>query len=217
MGIWDIYCCVCGGPATLFDTSDLDFDPSEHVDTKNLISAITKAKSWITEWVGIDPEERLHALRDYDMYGSFRTSDKKIFESAATFNIAYSRPDVLHGITCHSACHKFLWQRLNYDLSFEDVFELIRKNDQLPRELSGSYMQMSLYQSQLFDWIKLANNKDTWLVCDPNKNARNASRILTIWRPLIKDSAIRRMRSKKGGANQRISRRKRRKSSTKYL
>lgn len=156
---------------------------SAQVDSKALepnycIVALNNAKPWVTKWIGIDSSENVH---------KFQLSGKAVFKLATNFGNENVQPGAAYGIACHTTCRKLLQNRLGYKICFGDVWpKLGGKSAETPCLLPGTYGGIQQYQGQDFDWCRLATGGDVWMVADPNKDLRNAARILKIWRPFVK-------------------------------
>lgn len=187
MGVWEEYCCVCGGPSKIYRLSELAEDMRDPADIKKLQVTLHNAKPWVTKWIGIDSSEKMYKLGAYDMYGGFQLSGKAVFNLATNYENENVQPGAAYGIACHTACKKLLKDKLDYKICYGDVWHRLGgKLAESPSLLPGTYGGIREYQGQDFDWCRLAINGDAWMVADPNKDSRNAARILKIWRPVVK-------------------------------
>ncbi len=164
MGVWEEYCCVCGGPSKTPNLSALAEDIHDARFVKKIQVALNNAKPWVTKWIGIDSSEKVYKLGAYDMYGGFKLSGKAIFNLATNYENENVQPGAAYGIACHTACRKLLQNELGYKICFKDVWHKIGgQSAESPSLLPGTYAGIQQYQGQDFDWCRLAFNGDAWL------------------------------------------------------
>ena len=111
---------------------------------------------------------------------NFNVQKLEWHEDSLPFNVS----DYHYGVVCHQNCYKLLHKFLKYKLKFANVCRLMEDWATVLKPIS-KYGAMKKYIGQVFEWGK-AHNENSWLLKNPLKNVKNRTRILKIWKPLIK-------------------------------
>lgn len=127
MGVWDIFCLVCGGPPS---TGFLWTCPGL---LKAMGKEDTSELEWLSQYVGIPADDVPVEDLAYNDIGAYETPKGGRFHPNPSYNDylddGFLEEGDLHGLTCHKACYLLLHERLGYKLSFEDVWPILEGGD----------------------------------------------------------------------------------------
>ena len=146
MGVYDIFCLVCGGPPS---TPTLDTCPEL---IRALGNAYSQEVAWLEQYVGVPADGALVENLSYDNGGAYELPEggSKLFHA---YHPNYAAGEVfeddLHGLTCHMACYHLLHEKLNYKLQFEDVWPILERNPQPSECLQNDYGGITKYHDQV--------------------------------------------------------------------
>jgi len=186
MGIWDVYCVICGGPTRN------DFKKGTYLSSPKgemtVQKTITKY-NWLDKLVLISSTEEVinTTSGDYNDSGEFELDINYVvaplnWPSGDDFDDTDT--DEREAVLCHKACYNYLKAKLGYTLKFSDICRLLSTSDNFFKNKSG-YGLNKKYFSQFYDYYG-AYNENSWLLEEPTKNKENGDRILDMWKPLAK-------------------------------
>ena len=193
---WEEYCFVCGGPFTT-KTSD---------NRRCIKNVLRSNKSWLERCVGVTLGTGNVAvpIGKYDMDGAWVTKErsssqtwwhrllfgeaKRIFNGYTNFKLDYEN-GATYGVAFHSHCGKLLRRELGHKINFAQTWPLLEKQKRGNALEDEPYGGLGRYHGKSFDMHGcIVQDKNAWMLSDPLKNARNAERILSIWRPRLNET-----------------------------
>lgn len=184
MGVWDEMCLVCGGPPEVPNAKlveEMMQDEGARADLA-AIKAMLQKTAWLNKYIGITPSEKPLKLGAYTGYGSFSVR-KGVFHGATNAKDESSGPC---GLTCHADCYKHLELALGYRLRFAHIWPLLMKQRQAGNYFTKcSYGGISKYWGQSFATGKLLKDGKAWMLQSPLHDAKNAQRVLAVWKPIV--------------------------------
>lgn len=206
MGVWEIFCFICGGP--LFNTGYI-----EEEEDGEYVHVETPYGNWLNDVYVITNKEKLLPMSYSNLERITWLYEKGDIVCAVTPWMWHEKrsykPHNLYGIVCHRSCYKLIDQKLKHKILFANMCRKIDISDGLyyiapkvppkTREYHkiakeyykkvNRYGEMKKYTAgQSFDEEHLLgkNLDDLWLLKDPLTNTKNKNRILKMWRPIIK-------------------------------
>uniref|UniRef100_A0A6C0LJH8 Uncharacterized protein n=1 Tax=viral metagenome TaxID=1070528 RepID=A0A6C0LJH8_9ZZZZ len=176
MGVWDLYCVICGAVCDRGGYTDEDDNDIEHIVFK-------QKYAWLDKIFILLEHNDLVVSGEVNLGNSTLTS--KNYPIVET--IRESTKKIPFGVPCHKACHQLLKKYLKYNLKLSDIDKKLN--------WGGVTMLkwgiMKRYHSQFFDFHRLIDDNNEWLIESPLKNTKNRERILKLWKPIISKSSIR--------------------------
>lgn len=138
MGVYDIFCLVCGGP------------PSTGAPWSNP-DMYSEERAWLGQYVGVPADGALVENLTYNDGGAYELPEcsSRVFHAFPNYEMGNVLKDDLHGLTCHMACYHFLHDKLNYKLQFEDVWPILECNSQPSECLQNDYGGITKYHDQV--------------------------------------------------------------------
>jgi hypothetical protein len=164
MGIWHVFCPVCGGPPERFRDAHQDLLPDDGsprtlARVRSVTRAIRGADPWVGRWVGVDSDERVRRLGEYSGSGAFFLADGRselwLPNGQPAEELAgMMRPGDCLGVACHTRCRTLLRRELGYALRFADVWPLVQSGARRrgPAALDSGYGGIRRYWRQFFDF-----------------------------------------------------------------
>lgn len=200
MGLWEEYCVLCGGPASMEVTVlRASFDDQDY-PWKRASSAL-RGTAWLNNFSGCevyvgDPERRRRAsappraVGKYTWYGAWQKPGESEFQSYTNYRLTEQKGSGRYGVAFHTKCKRLLCKH-GCMPSGDELWA------QLSRQEAGNaltnpkhrYGGLSKYHGQEFDYLECVKDKNAWMLQDPLTHERNARRILGFWDSRVKRRA----------------------------
>ncbi len=173
MGIWDLYCKICGGP---FGAPEGDPDDLEDLEIHPTDPKFQKLFGWLDYGVVIYPDGRYFETKSHVSNEGATTSDGYYVDPESTYKDNYFASP-WKGLAVHIKCLNLsgLFGTNNYNrLYFDTTFNGQGNSDDKP---TGERL-ICEYAGQFFEWSLAIGSEDQWLIEDPEANQKNKSRIV---------------------------------------
>ena len=170
---FESFCVICGGPVEyyMYDYADKSHKWLNDVYIITNNEKKLKINNGKTYYNG----EYMYNRKRYNVYhwNWHQFSDNK--------RIKYG-----YGVVCHQKCYILLTRSLKYKLKFANICRKFDTNYGFLLRPTSKYGIIKKYVDQDFDYEKVHDDNNTWLLQNPLTNNKNKSRILKMWKPLVK-------------------------------
>jgi hypothetical protein len=184
MGIFDVYCVVCGCPFVNYAKDNIE-------DWKTLpymTEVLKKSKQydWLEKPIMMLANNKNIVCIGFKNSTDFFDKKGNIYEADANnlFMRYFStiKDDVANkGIAIHSDCHKYVEKVLGKSITYGDIPTRVpvihTKKQYVKQHVEIDYGSISEYQSQFFELEKLCKEHAEYMIESPMHNTKNAKRI----------------------------------------
>lgn len=183
MGCWDIYCIICGLPCHsekgYIEIAEETGDEYIIKETKKVIRKI----GYLNKITFLSADDRIiRNCRETDCNIHFVSPSREEFLQIGNGDLGYG---MSRGLFIHTPCWKWIKESYNIELKYSDLPINIMHNvttkkfvdNPIPHINYGPVME---YWSQYFDYIKMIENNDMYIVDRNNpKNIARMKKIVT--------------------------------------
>lgn len=187
MGIFDVYCVICGCPFVNYAKNTDEYWKTLPYMTEILKKS--KQYDWLEKPIMMLANNKNIVCKGFKNSTDFFDKNKNIYEADANnlFMRYFSKikDDVANkGIVIHSDCHKYVEKILGKSITYGDIPTRVpvipTKKQFIGRHVEIDYGPISEYQSQFFELDKLCKEHDEYMIESPLHNVKNAKRISRI-------------------------------------
>lgn len=180
MGVYDVYCLLCGGPIGW--SGELHTDDGEEIYVSDKKGEFT----WLNKLYLIPIEgEKIEVLaRNYDQCGGFDVNNER-YEVTP---MGWEDCDSIKSIICHVDCYKSLTDITKLPINFNMVnkIEMDQCNCLLKNKSHYGYKMKNYTGEQDAPYYDMYYN-DKWLLESPLNNEINKNRIHDIWKNILEE------------------------------
>ncbi|AYV77776.1 MAG: hypothetical protein Edafosvirus1_107 [Edafosvirus sp.] len=184
MGHSTFYCIICGASLTsyvILCEEDDEVMQDKYPEERKKMDQQVK---WFGNNIGIDINDNVYSLGsddeqlgEFDIKNPHPTTEK--FDILP--NVKYEKKinkGSFYGIVCHKTCYELLQNNLGYELKYSNVKNQYGGYNKLK---NINYTLIDQYCGQDFDYRKIVEDDNVWLIDEPTKDNQNGKRILKDW------------------------------------
>jgi len=198
MGIYDVFCLICGGPPVnapiIKHKKDFDLWSDDKLDRTEVETTITKY-NWLGQWVILLPNNKKAHVDYYNSYGCFCNKKESRVNKHGyrecpkdkIYCVPYSKEKEKLGVQSGYGMHLDCWKLANTiiekktgkDLRFDMLnYNALHKHGKSSfNAFNVDYGVIRQHQSQFFE-ADLAYHNNEYLLNSPLRNKKNQRRVV---------------------------------------
>jgi hypothetical protein len=163
MGCWDIFCCICGNSCRQLD----NYNEDEFLKVMSSKDLVKKSKWLVKCTMLLQNNKVVHGCKEVGCNIEFESKNGKYTAVDVDNTFPYIGNDGNIGIFIHTNCWKYVKIKYKVELKYSNIpLALINKRYKVPIK----YGDITKYQGQDMDYIKMLDDNNTHMIIDPLKN-----------------------------------------------
>jgi len=174
MGVWDIFCFICGNTChTMFSGYEQDF--SENIVKK--LNELNKKINWFSKCTFLKEDDTIiHNV----IYGGTNIGFSKGNNEYEHISYGFGKyilrsNDISYGYFSHTDCWKYIKKNYNINLKFSNLPPYI--TNKYDKTFDINYGEIENYWGQDFNFPMIINDNKQYLCSSPLKNDKNIKQI----------------------------------------
>jgi hypothetical protein len=165
MGCWNVFCCICGNSCYQLDYYNED-EFLNVMSSKEHKELIKKSKWLKNATMLLQNNKVMNGCREVGCNVEFKAKDGKLYTAIEVGINALGTCDNI-GIFIHTNCWKYVKIKYKVELKYSDIpLVVINKMYKVPI----NYGDITQYQSQYMDYVKMFQDNNIHMMTDPLKN-----------------------------------------------